>query len=382
MTSSTQRSRAAALRLALLAGLSALGWLLLGATGASAAETPVRGLGHHLDGTVRDVLQPAPAAEPPAPALLPPVELRTGPLVEEVTGSVGGLTRAVEDVAAPLADAVDGTAAQVPVVGGIVPPGTVGTAVRETTARVEGLTGTVDAVVRPVTGTADDVLVRAPVVGQDPVTGPGLPPLVPAPGVAPVPSAPQTAPPDAGSPDEAPGAPAPAVLDPSPGDLPETPAADGVLPAPADRAPAERAEPAALGEPAVGAEGLRGETVTPAVTTVPRTGLDSPADLLRGLGVAPSGRGAVAAAPAPADAGVHAGAQRVGTTGTSSSSSGTGGTGSMFGDAAAGAWPGMPGEVVVLHLTARSTADGTELPRGAAENFPAPPAFDPGSTPD
>lgn len=382
MTSSTRRSRAAALRLALLSALTALGWLLLGATGASAAERPVSGLGHHLGGTVRDVLQPAPPADPQAPAPVPPVELRTGPLLEEVTGTVGSLTGAVEELAVPVADAADGTVAAVPVVGGIVPQGTVGTATRETTGLVEGLTGTVGAVARPVTGTVDDVLVRAPVVGQDPVAVPGLPPLVPAPGVTPVPSAPQTAPPDAGSPAEAPGAPAPAVPAPSQDGLPESPALDGAVPAPADRTPAALAERAALAGPAVGAERRRGETVTPGAATLPRTGIASPADLLRGPAVAQSGSGAVAAAPAPVDAGVHPGAQGVGTTGTSSSSTGTGGTGSPFGDAGPGAWPGMPGEVYVLDLTARSTADGTELPRGAAEDLPAPPAFDPGSTPD
>ena len=378
MTSSMRRSRAAAVRLALLSALTALGWLLLGATSASAAEGPVSGLGHHLGGTVRDVLQPAFPAESPAPAPVPPVELRTGPLVEEVTGTVGGLAGAVEELAVPLADAADDTVAAVPVVGEIAPPGTVGAATRGTTGLVEGLTGTVGAVARPVTGTVDDVLVRAPVVGQDPVAVPGLPPLVPAPGVTPVPSAPHAAPLDAGSPAEAPGAPAPAAPAPSRDGVPEAPAPDGAVAAPADRAPVALAERAALAEPA---ERLRAETVTPAASTAPRADVASPADLLRAL-VVPQSGGAVAAAPAPVDAGVHAGAQGVGTTGTSSSSSGSGGTGSPFGDAGAGAWPGMPGAAFVLDLTARSTADGTELPRGAAEDLPAPPAFDPGSTPD
>ncbi|WP_152683312.1 hypothetical protein [Kocuria sp. SM24M-10] len=380
MTSSMRRSRAAALRLALLSALTALGWLLLGATGASAAEGPVGGLGHHLGGTVRDVLQPAPPAESPVPAPASPVELRTGPLVEEVTGTVGGLTGAVEGLAVPLADAVDSTVAAVPVVGGIAPSGTVGTPARETTGLVEGLSGTVEAAARPVTGTVDEVLVQAPVVGQDPV--PGLPPLVPAPGVAPVPSAPQTAPLDAGSPAEAPGTPVPPTSAPSRDGVREAQVLDGAVAAPAERAPAGLTAPAVAGDPAAAAARLRTETVTPAAAIAPRAGVISPADLLRALVVPPGGSGAVAAAQAPAEAGVHAGGQGVGTAGTSSSSSGSGGTGSPFGDSGAGAWPGMPGEAVVLDLTARSTADGTELLRGAAEDLPAPPAFDPGSTPD
>ncbi|MFC4902947.1 hypothetical protein [Kocuria oceani] len=382
MTSSMRRSRATALRLALLSALTALGWLLLGATGASAAEGPVSGLGHHLGGTVRDVLQPAPPAESPAPAPAPPVGLRTGPLVEEVTGTVGGLTGAVEELAAPLADAVDSTVAAVPVVGGVAPSGTVGTAARETTGVVEGLAGTVEAAARPVTGAVDEVLVRTPVVGVGPVRVPGLPPLVPAPGVAPVPSAPQTVPLDAGSPAEAPGTPVPATSAPSRDGVREAPVLDGAVAAPAERAPAGLTAPAAAGEPAAAAARLRTETVTPAAAIAPQAGAASPADLLRALVVPPGGSGAVAAAQAPVDAGVHAGVQGVGTAGTSSSSTGSGGTGSPFGDSGADAWPGMPGEAVVLDLTARSTADGTELVRGAAEDLPAPPAFDPGSTPD
>ena len=193
MTSSMRRARAASVRLALLSGLAALGWLLLGASGAHAAESSVGELGNHLGGTVRDILPAEPLAVASLPAPGPPVGLRSGPVVKEAVGTVRGLPATGGELAAPVADAADGAVASVPVVGGSVVPGTVGTALRESTGPVEDLTVTVGAAARPVTGTVDELLDRVSVVGHDPVAVPGLPPLGHTPVGAPVLPAARTA---------------------------------------------------------------------------------------------------------------------------------------------------------------------------------------------
>ncbi|MEX5235800.1 hypothetical protein [Kocuria arenosa] len=176
MTSSMRRPRAASVRLALLSGLAALGWLLLGASGAHAAKGSAGELGSHFGSTVSDVLPAEPLAVAPPPAPGPPIGLRSSPVVEEVVGTVRGLPATGGELAAPVADAADGAVASVPVVGGTVVPGTVDTATRESTGLVEDLTVTVGAAARPATGTVDELLDRGAVVGHGPVAVPGLPP--------------------------------------------------------------------------------------------------------------------------------------------------------------------------------------------------------------
>ncbi|MFF0903260.1 UNVERIFIED_CONTAM: hypothetical protein RF653_06260 [Kocuria sp. CPCC 205316] len=358
MTSSMRRSRAAAVRLALLSGLATLGWLLLGASGAHAAEGSAGELGSHFGGTVRDVLPAEPLAVAPPPAPAPPVGLRSGPVVEEVVGTVRGLPATGGELAAPVADAADGAVASVPVAGGTVVPGTVGTATRESTGPVEDLTVTVGAAARPVTGTVDEPLDRVSVVGHDPVAVAGLPPLGHTPVGAPALPATRTAPLDTVLPPEAPGTPARSDPAPSRDAPPEARVVNAT-------ASAERG-------PAASAERQLGGTVTPTAVPTSGTGASSSAALLRSAARPETGTGAAPRTGAP---GVAPG-------GTGSSSSGTGSAGSPFGDAGSGAWPGVPREAAVLDLTARPAGGPTVLLRAAVEELPTSPASDPGSTPD
>lgn len=358
MTSSMRRPRAASVRLALLSGLAALGWLLLGASGAHAAKGSAGELGSHFGSTVSDVLPAEPLAVAPPPAPGPPIGLRSSPVVEEVVGTVRGLPATGGELAAPVADAADGAVASVPVVGGTVVPGTVDTATRESTGLVEDLTVTVGAAARPATGTVDELLDRGAVVGHGPVAVPGLPPLGHTPLVAPALPVPRTAPLDTALPPEAPGTPVRSDPAPSRDAPPEVRFVNAT--ASAERGPAASAD-----------RPLRG-TVAPAAAPTSGTGSSFSAALLRSAARPETGTGAAPRTGAP---GVAPG-------GTGSSSSGTGSAGSPFGDAGSGAWPGVPREAAVLDLTARPAGGPTVLPRAAAEELPTSPASDPGSTPD
>jgi hypothetical protein len=204
MTATKRQSLAATLRLSLLAGAGALGWIALGATGASAAEVPATS---GLLGSVSDVVG---AVSAPAGSIVNAVvdplgettagiaasSGSTGPLLQSVPLVPGVearvpqlLTQPAGTVLSPVTSVVDGVVNRVPVVHHVVPAGTVTHVTTPVGTAVDGLVGGVTQpvmdvvapvvdVIHPVAGVVDPVVdIAAPVVD---VAGP------PADGLAPV----------------------------------------------------------------------------------------------------------------------------------------------------------------------------------------------------
>ncbi|KQO01764.1 hypothetical protein ASF21_09235 [Arthrobacter sp. Leaf234] len=161
------------MRLSLLVGAGALGWMALGASGASAADLPAeRGLLGSVTDVVETTAAPALAAvtEPAAPLVAATGLQQTPvlPLVSDVAARVPQLlSEPVGSVLSPVTTTVDRTLAQVPVVGQIVPTGTVTGITTPVTGIVDGAVG---GVVEPVLGVVAPVTdIVAPVVEALPV---------------------------------------------------------------------------------------------------------------------------------------------------------------------------------------------------------------------
>lgn len=168
-----RRSLATSVRLSLLVGAGALGWMALGASGASAADLPAeRGLLGSVTDVVETTAAPALAAvtEPAAPLVAATGLQQTPvlPLVSDVAARVPQLlSEPVGSVLSPVTTTVDRTLAQVPVVGQIVPTGTVTGITTPVTGIVDGAVG---GVVEPVLGVVAPVTdIVAPVVEALPV---------------------------------------------------------------------------------------------------------------------------------------------------------------------------------------------------------------------
>ncbi|WP_422391464.1 hypothetical protein [Arthrobacter sp. N1] len=168
-----RRSLATSVRLSLLVGAGALGWMALGASGASAADLPAeRGLLGSVTDVVETTAAPALAAvtEPAAPLVAATGLQQTPvlPLVGDVAARVPQLlSEPVGSVLSPVTTTVDRTLAQVPVVGQIVPTGTVSGITTPVTGIVDGAVG---GVVEPVLGVVAPVTdIVAPVVEALPV---------------------------------------------------------------------------------------------------------------------------------------------------------------------------------------------------------------------
>jgi hypothetical protein len=373
-----RRSLAASVRVALTSGLAATGWLLLGSTSAHAAEdtTPVAGAVAVVEtgGTIASVTDAlAPIADTLASATGAVDEVvATTPVVGKVVpeGTVSTITGTTLDVAEYPGSIVDDPVGTVE---------TVTTPVTQVLAPVTDVLAPVTQVVAPISGAVDEVLPTTPVVGG--IT----PPVSPAPELAP-------AAPVLGQPDiEVPAAPTPAPSSPAqvPGTA-QTPAAvqraEGTLSVqdhPVDDRTPIAASTAAdrmfSREPAATARAATQTTVTgvaPA-TLLPRfpwvvstagtgTGRDWAHAVATPAGVAPGTAGSHGGAPAP----------------SGSSTSSRGGPGSPFGSADPMGWPEMPAGISYLELFPRLSAGKEDSFFGAAGVLPTAPVFDPGSTPD
>ena len=201
-----RRSLATTLRLSLLTGAGALGWMAIGASGASAADLPADA---GLLGSVSDVVSSATApvsaiADPLlAAAVAPPVS--SAPPAGSAHGPAGPApqvsqiaSKPLGTVLTPVAGLVDDTVGQLPVVQSIVEPAPLTRVTAPVAGTVDSITGgvtqpvlaVVDTVVAPVLGAVDPVL--APVVDIVPpvvdVIAPVVDPIV-APVVGAVPPA-------------------------------------------------------------------------------------------------------------------------------------------------------------------------------------------------
>lgn len=334
-----RRSLPASVRMVLASGVAATGWLLFGATGAHAAEEPAVLTGPPPAATIHGALTP-------------------------VTGTVD--------------DAIGTT----PVLNDVVPQDTVTTLtdttlgmVRDPVAAVQDPVGTVKTITGPITGTVDEL------IGANPVVDGIVPPMLKGPGLTPGTPAPTQ--PVAGSPA------APVTT------IPPVPAAKQ---APHSTRPTQNAPALTPLSTSPGAAARPGPSVPPATTSSP--GADSttrigvtPATSLH-LNHRPLSMSAVGPGwdrtPTPSTG--PAGASP-GTAGPSSTSGGVpapsgngstsgGGSGSPLGSADPAGWPGMPAGTFYLELFPRLIAGNENSFFGPAENLPAAPAFDPGSTPD
>ncbi len=178
MTASKRQSLAATLRLSLFGGAGALGWIALGATGASAAEVPATS---GLLGSVSDVVG---AVSAPASSVVDAVADPLGEATASVAAPAGStdplvgsiplvsglearvpqlLSHPAGTVLPPVTSVVDGVVARVPVVHHVVPAGTV----THVTAPVVGAVDDAVAGVTPpvVDAVAPVVDVVQPVVG-------------------------------------------------------------------------------------------------------------------------------------------------------------------------------------------------------------------------
>ncbi|MEX5257864.1 hypothetical protein [Kocuria arenosa] len=391
--------------MAITSGVAATGWLLLGATGAQAAEEPATlitspsvatistGLAPLTD-TVDDIVDATPVVD----------EVLPGATITNTTrGAVHNPVAAGKDpiatvgtITTPATGTVDQLLGATPVAGEIMAPGTTTTvtesalavvrnplsvitnpvgAVETITTPVTDTLSPVTEVLSPVTGTVEDILGPAPVTGGiEPPTleGPGLTPVAPAP-VPPVavpPEAEVTTLTPAPSPAQAPagtssphGTPASARPDLSPGA-----SADPVSSTPASAPTRPSTDSAA------------GTTSTPSTsaTRVHRpTGISftgpgwnqQPAQSTGLAGAAPGAAGPSSTSgstPAP----------------TGNGSASGGGSGSPLGSADPAGWPGMPDGTCYLELFPRLIAGEEKSFFDPVENPPTAPVFDPGSTPD
>ncbi|TKV28428.1 hypothetical protein FDK12_07110 [Arthrobacter sp. NamB2] len=364
------------MRLSLFAGLGAVGWITLGAAGASAAEEPsALGLAGSVSGVVDSVSTPAASA---VSALTSPLQAVTvevlpepgtaGPLLDaepslsEVVAHVPQLvTQPAGTVLPPVTSRVDGVVSQVPIVQTLVPAGTVTDVTSPVVGAVDGAAGVITApvldVVAPVTEVIEPVLeivtpvaeVLDPVVGLVPPVSGVLDPVV---GLVPPVS-------DAG--------PSGAVADPASaganGSVPSAPAS------PVDPAETKDSDPAAA----------RGSAGAEAVVGVKRSraaeGLESLGVLREAFepavslgGVLPALAGAVSIA--------HGEPDLPGAPFTASVTFG-GALSSMTGAGTGAPLAALGGLALLMFMMLSGKAR-----RSASADLPAGPSYDPGSSPD
>ncbi|WP_104180182.1 hypothetical protein [Arthrobacter sp. B0490] len=144
MTAHKRRSLSTTLRLSLLTGVGALGWMAVGASGAAAVETPRdAGLLDSVAGVVEPAGTPAVSALTDPRPLLPDL-----PVVPELAAHVPQLLgQPAGTVLVPVTSAVDELVVQIPVIHDLIPAGTV----TQVTSPVVGVVdGTVGGVTEPV----------------------------------------------------------------------------------------------------------------------------------------------------------------------------------------------------------------------------------------
>ena len=437
-----RRSVAASVRLAAASGLAAVWWLLVGATGADAAQLPDPALAEDsVTQLVDPFLDPVPApgeepataavedAVPPVPAVedvVPPEPTTTivrdagdltGALVEDPVGDplapVDELTGTVGTVAGPVTavvdESLDGTLDTVPAVHGLLPPAPTTTIVRDTLDAADRVTDGVRTATSPVTAPVaavlDDTSVM-PVAGEvlEPVVRGTVPPVVD--GVLPSPPLPATVPPPA--PSAPTSSPTTVLPDVPAGPAPAAPPAEGpTTPAGTQPGSGPEASPAEGGSSArpspVGPQGAGGvpPAAPPAPPLSPRAvpGTDAghpvvesappPSDRARAAAGAvpapPPARAApaaLAASVAPFHGGPGSGAGPGSASLPGPAGASSGGPGSPFGDAGTGSWPGMPPDRISVELCGGSAADRETARARGADEPPPPPVSDPGCTPD
>lgn len=355
-----RRSLATSVRLSLLAGAGALGWIAFGASGASAAEVPSdAGLLGSVTGAVEssspvsstlfaivDPLSTTKAEGLPAAGTTSSLS-GTVPLVSDLAAQVPHLTsQPTGTILTPVTSLVDEVVAEVPIVESVIPAGTV---TEVTTPVVDAVDGTVGGVAEPV------LEVVAPVVG---IIDPVVDVVVPVPGI---------------------DAAIPVVPLPSPVAevLPDVPSAD----VPGDSGP-EAASPAAAADPTAADRTPGGSAIA-----APSEGLMP--DAGEGVAARSSGTGfAVHAFVTIADASVDvvvpavvAGVARMAhdlpELPAAPLASWAGTLSSMTGAGTGGPFAAIGGAALLVFLALVRAGL-----RGASAGLPAGPTFDPGSSPD
>ncbi|GAA1753592.1 hypothetical protein [Kocuria aegyptia] len=338
------------MRVALVSGAAAVGWLVVGATGAHAVD----GLPELPGPSAGVVAQTANGAAGKVHQAGRQVALTAAP--PDVAAAAVAVERALpveiaqstlEPVIAPVKEAV-----VVEPVSDLVaqPVETVLTAIEPLTDVVEQTLP--DDVVPVAPGPAavvENVLPGAPaaeeILRPEPVTGP----VVGAPTATPAASDASVAP-------------------------PERPAA--VVPDPV-MAPELKPQVLTAGTPAAAAQ----QTESGAQSANP-----SSSDFLAGLGqplAAPTDSAASAVATSPLYAESSPTATSVlPSPGATASAAGSGGTGTPLRSAGPDSWPEVPADLPYLELFPHLSAGQSDLFSGGVDQPPAPPAFDPGSTPD
>jgi hypothetical protein len=375
-----RRSLATAVRVAITSGLAATGWLLLGSTSAHAAEETASVIGGISAVEAGDTVASATAGSTPVVTITG----STLGAVQDPASIVRDPLGTVQSVTTPVTDTVDKVIGDAPVVGEVVPKGTVTTItgttlgavqdpasiVRDPLGTVRTVTTPVSEVVTPISGAIDKAVSTSPVVGGI------VPPVKEASRLVPVaPSLPQ---PDL----EVPAAATPRLTFPE--QVPAAAQSAGDT-APAQNAPVTALDAAAAqafsGEPATTA---RAPTKTTSTGAAPATfllqihptpsmaaaspGWDRPSAVAGRGGATPSTAGSPTTnggAPAP----------------SGNNASSGGGSGTPCGTNASG-WPETPAGTCYLELFPRLIAGNGNSFFDPVENPPTAPAFEPGSTPD
>lgn len=392
---------ATSLRVAVSSGAAAVGWLVLGATGAQASEEtlllPVQDAATGVGRTVAETASPQIDEVPSAPAPVSGEPLSSGTATSP-SGPVVASGSTV-DVASPVPlPAVDEAVAGAWAVAG---PGTdqLFTVVERTVSApvAEVLpAGTLpqltDGSALIVQDTVQDVV--APVVEQ--VVAPVVAPVVEQVTTA----VEQTAPEVPGVEPALPAAPridvqlpADTVVAPVPVDVvvevpvmedAEAPEPARQTPVPAGTDPGQPA-PAATQVPGIH-DGTAADTEVPTATssasTPPRADRPSPAETLMNHAPFPAGETAGPSSPWSGSSVPSGGAMLPGPGSTTSTGSGSGGSGTPARGSGPDSWPEMPGSLHFLPIFPQLTAADDDVFFGDIEQPPGPPAFDPGSTPD
>lgn len=367
MKTPRRRSLVTSVRVALISGAAAVGWLVVGATGAHAADglpdLPVpqasvvaEAVSATAEGVFPAGQQVVPsAASPEAAAAAVALEenLPVEPVGELLEQPVDAARSTLEPVTAAVGEAV----AVEPASGLLEQPvQTVLRVIEPVTDAVEQTLPVDDLVpVGPVPGAVvDNVLPGGPAAEEILRAGPVTDPVVNAPTVTPATLDASVAPPVAAAPER----PAAVVSDPIPG--PELTI---------QAVPSETPDAAAQVEQSV----------------APRTNPSS-SDFLAGLGqsvAAPTSSAAPTLTTSPLPVGTSPGSTSVlASPGATASATGSGGVGTPLRGAGPDSWPEVPADLPYFELFGHLRAGQNDLLSGGVDQPPAPPVFDPGSTPD
>ena len=402
-----RRSLGSSVRVALTSGAAAVGWLMLGATGADAAED---GLTLPAPNTATAITQVVAGPAPVDEALLPARETASAEVLpgDPVAASMAPAKTLVQDAAPAVQEPVAAVTASVeeivgaaPAVDEVLPVEPVTRLVEDPVSVVQSPVETVETVVEPVTRLVEDPVsvVQSPVETVQTVVEP-ITPVVEeiAPVTVPVPVVPASA---AVVEDVVSAAPVVEEL------LPAAPVIRIVEDAPAPVVPDTAATPATpavvetpaatVETPSAQPERLPAETSTssgpvldqPAASTDVESSAQadrpSPADFLSGLAqfraIAETAT-ALNTAPALGEVSSAAGGTVLPGAGSTASAGSGGGSGTPLRGAGPDSWPVGPADLPYLTIFPQLTAAQDEAFFAELEQPPGSPAFDPGSTPD